>query len=581
MATNDFRVKNGLIANSASILSGSLTISGFQVATQSYVQNAAWSNSLASVTYATLAGNSYTTSQTNFSSATFGTSGSAGITASGQIYTGSSAPYSNSNINVVQSNAAAPAFSAKANSSPTSNVWEIQRSTGTPYVYVTSGLTFNAIQGTSLSNSTDGSRALTLSNPTATQYANLLLAVNGGFNRSGGIFTGGSDSLAITQTASIISITASAGSSASINTSLAHGFIPSQLIVITGVVPTTYNQVWVVQSVPTASMFTINNTTGSAWTSGGTLAAYPQMSVTQSASNQHGIVIRQTVNSTADLFRAENSTGTGLIRINSSGQLVSIAVIAAPGLNNTTSSSYGAFTLPTSGPKLTVASATTTGLIVQNLNTNPSADLQQWQNSSGSILSSINASGQFVGNHAQLMTPVTGSIDTIPRFFTQTQIAAPGNGNAIFSTFIADSTATISNMSFVTSNTPIGGSGSSQIVLYTWDGANNLFAVARTIAFQNSSLNVSATVFTFALDNTGGFPATYTVQQGLKYGVAFVQAGTFSTGPTVVGSPVSALLAGLPPIMANKQAYSLNPSIGSQVTLVSASGISPIYFRLS
>ena len=89
-----------------------------------------------------------------------------------------------------------------------------------------------------------------------------------------------------------------------------------------------------------------------------------------------------------------------------------------------------------------------------------------------------------------------------------------------FSFFTATEALTVSNISFSSGSTPASGVSLVRFGLYTFDGTTATL-VARTNN-DSSRFTVANTIYTGALDSTGGFPTTYNLVAGTRYAVAVV-----------------------------------------------------------
>jgi hypothetical protein len=89
-----------------------------------------------------------------------------------------------------------------------------------------------------------------------------------------------------------------------------------------------------------------------------------------------------------------------------------------------------------------------------------------------------------------------------------------------FSFFTATEALTVSNISFSSGSSPASGVTLVRFGLYTFDGTTATL-VARTNN-DSSRFTVANTVYTGALDSTGGFPTSYNLVAGQRYAVAVV-----------------------------------------------------------
>jgi hypothetical protein len=117
---------------------------------------------------------------------------------------------------------------------------------------------------------------------------------------------------------------------------------------------------------------------------------------------------------------------------------------------------------------------------------------------------------------------------------------------AYFSFFTPTEDLAISNISFASGSTVASGVTLVRFGLYTFDGTNATL-VARTNN-DASRFTVANTIYTGALDSTGGFPTSYTLTAGTRYAIAVVVVA--STTPTLAavsgGNASTAILAASP-----------------------------------
>ena len=107
--------------------------------------------------------------------------------------------------------------------------------------------------------------------------------------------------------------------------------------------------------------------------------------------------------------------------------------------------------------------------------------------------------------------------------------------------------------------------------LYTYTDAGTATLVART-ASDTTLFAATNTVYTRSLDTTGGYPATYTLTAGVRYGAGYIGVGT--TQPQVTGRNVNSVTAGLSPRLSGSSGTvsdlptSFVPAINSQAPFV-------------
>jgi hypothetical protein len=147
-----------------------------------------------------------------------------------------------------------------------------------------------------------------------------------------------------------------------------------------------------------------------------------------------------------------------------------------------------------------------------------------------------NAFGSLAGNLNQSLTVV----DVYPRMGNSN--ATVSSGTAYLTFFTPMWSATISSLSIVSANTAASGTALARLGLYTFDGTTATL-VART-ASDTSLLSTTNTVFTRTLSDVGGYPATYTLQAGVRYALGFIFVGAtpgtvytaFAALPAAIGA---------------------------------------------
>jgi hypothetical protein len=151
-------------------------------------------------------------------------------------------------------------------------------------------------------------------------------------------------------------------------------------------------------------------------------------SITNDAAGTVPLFIRGASGQTANLFEIQNNAGTVLSRVTSTG-----IIETGQYVNMTTNANAGiavgglyrlAFGNTNVATQANSSGATTVGLVVKGA-ASQSANLQEWQNSSGTILASINPSGTitgglFGGTYGRFGTDRTYTDDTALRITAQT-----------------------------------------------------------------------------------------------------------------------------------------------------------------
>lgn len=138
------------------------------------------------------------------------------------------------------------------------------------------------------------------------------------------------------------------------------------------------------------------------------------------------------------------------------------------------------------------------------------------------------------------------TVETIPRGsgeifpFTGVQYTS---GYSTWFFFTPQVTLTVSNVSMLTGTTVGSGLTSARMGLYTYDGTTATL-VAQT-ANDTTLFTSASTLYTRSFDTTGGYPATYTLQAGQRYGFGLVIAGT--TMPGLAGVSNSSAILSITP----------------------------------
>jgi hypothetical protein len=138
----------------------------------------------------------------------------------------------------------------------------------------------------------------------------------------------------------------------------------------------------------------------------------------------------------------------------------------------------------------------------------------------------------------------TSAADVYPRTEVTGGTITITNGNVIVVFFTPLQTITVSQITMVSgTSTAASGLTFAQMGLYTYDETTATL-VARC-ASDTTLFTTINTAYTRSFNTTGGFPATYTLQAGVRYGVAILLTGT--TMPVLAGKGVPAGVLGLTP----------------------------------
>jgi hypothetical protein len=124
-------------------------------------------------------------------------------------------------------------------------------------------------------------------------------------------------------------------------------------------------------------------------------------------------------------------------------------------------------------------------------------------------------------------------VETAPRYAMSTSTLA--SGTVYWSFFTPLVTTTVSSISMASGAVVSSGLTLARMGLYTFDETTATL-VART-ASDTTLFNVASTVYNRSFNTTGGYPATYTLQAGQRYGQALICVGT--TMPTIAYNQVA------------------------------------------
>lgn len=136
-----------------------------------------------------------------------------------------------------------------------------------------------------------------------------------------------------------------------------------------------------------------NSTTG---TGAIVLAQTPTLS--PAAATNIGLIVRGFASQSANLQEWQDSTGTVLTTIQSGGNIVSSGTAYFPDIANTSTANNSNVVLATGGTRILTAVASNVALTVQNTNASPTGDLTRWLNTAGAQVANISSSGSMYLN---------------------------------------------------------------------------------------------------------------------------------------------------------------------------------------
>jgi hypothetical protein len=382
------------------------------------------------------------------------------------------------NLSVVASSAAQAPVVVQAAASPTANIQEWQNSSGGNLASVSSlGAIFGnsnfLVGGVVQSSLSNGSQLKPNSNGNNTLNSGSI-QITGQYSNQLPLLV----KQAALSTGTITAATAN-GTTVTYTTTASSTFVAGQTVTITGVVSTGnsgatagsgFNLTGATIATASTTQFTVTNALSDTYTSGGTATIAAQ---------------------TADLTQWQNSAGTVVSKIGTFGQLI---------INTTASSVIGASSA-VSGSTLTVnaPAATSTGIVIKGF-TSQTADLQQWQNSGGTVLASVTAAGVITANQPTPTAKTANATLTVAELLTGIITSTSATAVALTlptGTLMDGGFATLANnMSFDWSVINLG-SASGAVTMTA--GATHTYVGNATVAINDSaqfrSRRVSATTW--------------------------------------------------------------------------------------
>lgn len=147
----------------------------------------------------------------------------------------------------------------------------------------------------------------------------------------------------------------------------------------------------------------------------------------------------------------------------------------------------------------------------------------------------------------QAMTGQTSSVIDVPERGMVTASFNGTAGNITMSLFTPVANITISQITVASAGAQVGAT-LIRLGLYTFDGTTATL-VART-ANDTTLFNTTFATYTRSFDTTGGYPASYSLVAGQRYGFAYILVGA-TTMPTIyntaIGGNTGGVVASLAP----------------------------------
>ncbi len=160
-------------------------------------------------------------------------------------------------------------------------------------------------------------------------------------------------------------------------------------------------------------------------------------------------------------------------------------------------------------------------------------------------LADARLSGNVVTNAtflSRLSMPTT-AVETFPRMVLSFLVAT--SGNVLYSFFTPLTTLTVSQVTMLSGGTAAAGLTLARMGLVEYVESTGVATLVARTASDTSLFAATRTAYTRSFDTAGGFPATYTLQAGTRYGVALLCIGT--TMPTIQGNSGLAEMSALTP----------------------------------
>jgi hypothetical protein len=120
------------------------------------------------------------------------------------------------------------------------------------------------------------------------------------------------------------------------------------------------------------------------------------------------------------------------------------------------------------------------------------------------------------------------------------------SGSALHSFFTPLTTVTVSQITMLSGGTAAAGLTLARMGLFAYDEASGTATLVARCASDTTLFTNTRTAYTRSFDSSsGGFPATYTLTAGTRYGIALLCVGT--TMPTIQGNSGLAEMSALSP----------------------------------
>lgn len=172
-----------------------------------------------------------------------------------------------------------------------------------------------------------------------------------------------------------------------------------------------------------------------------------------------------------------------------------------------------------------------------------------------------------LGTLTQWFNQPTTAVETFPRLAFSSGVALAG-GSALYAFFTPQVSLTVSQITMSCGTTAASGLTLARMGLCTYDETTATL-VART-ASDTTLFSSTRTLYTRSFDTTGGYPSTYTLTAGTRYGVVVLCVGTTMPALASIGglAEVSALTPKLSAVRSSQSDLSTGTATNAQSTLI-------------
>ena len=354
-------------------------------------------------------------------------------------------------------------------------------------------------------------------------------AVIGGRNANSQIFTGSTAPLT-TAVGGATTAASGDGTTATITTTTAHGLAVGDRVTVAGVTPTGYNATAIVTAVGSTTTFSYLNATTGAQTIAGTVSVDAQTSITSRSAATAALVVRGAASQASNLVEWQNSTGTVLARVNSGGAFVTTGVSVVGASSNTPNAQLYVLSTNSANPGLVVKGAS-----------GQSGNLQEWQDTSGTVVASIANSGAM-NLAARLLITAQNSGSTA--LYLRAATAAQTADLALYQNSSAATLGGVSPIAQVYTGQATPGIGSSAVTIPTQTPTGTT-AISLTIGTSGAILPGQTAVISGVTPS--GYNGTWVAQSGTTGTTLVINIGSNPGAITVAGiMNVSAQIFALP-----------------------------------